>query len=367
MTPNNQLPKRLLSVDILRGLTVAGMILVNNGYGDSFATLQHSKWNGLTLCDLVFPFFLFIVGVSCFLSLSKTNFEPSRNALRRILKRTLTLFLIGIVLNLLHNILKENIPDFEHLRIWGVMQRIALCYLAVSLFAIFVNHRYTVPVVCIILTAYALLLLWGNGYAQDAEVNILAIADRTIFGYDHLYHKSPVDPEGLLGTLPSIAHVLLGFYCGKILKQTPTVEGKIKRLAIAGTVFTVVGLALSIVLPVNKRVWSPSYTLITCGLACLLLVLLMMMIDYYQGEKRLKNNLLTLFRVFGVNALALYVSSEVLAMLFSRFGVNDALYAAIHQVVLPYKWASLLYSLSFVFINYVIGYILYVKKIYIKL
>lgn len=180
--------QRLLSLDILRGLTVAGMILVNNGYGESFEMLQHSRWNGMTPCDLVFPFFLFIMGISCYLSLSKSNFTPSQAVITKIVKRTVLLFLIGLFINWFHNALKGD-PGLDHLRIWAVMQRIALCYLAVSLFALFVRHRYVIPTIALLLIAYTIILLVGNGYAEDASTNILAQADLQLFGYDHLYHR----------------------------------------------------------------------------------------------------------------------------------------------------------------------------------
>ena len=258
--------QRLLSLDVLRGLTVAGMILVNNGYGDSFEMLRHAKWNGMTPCDLVFPFFLFIVGISCYLSLSKNNFTPSAPVLRRVIKRTVLLFAIGLFINWFDNAIEGDLLCFGHLRIWAVMQRIALCYFFVSLFALYANHRYTIPAVIGLLAVYTLLLLLGNGYAEDASVNILAQTDLQLFGNDHLYHKSPVDPEGLLGTISGVAHVLIGFYCGKLIKQKDTIGDKALAVFAVGTVCVIAGYLLTYGLPLNKRIWSPSYVLVTCGL-----------------------------------------------------------------------------------------------------
>ncbi len=360
--------QRLLSLDILRGLTVAGMILVNNGYGESFEMLQHSRWNGMTPCDLVFPFFLFIMGISCYLSLSKSNFTPSQAVITKIVKRTVLLFLIGLFINWFHNALKGD-PGLDHLRIWAVMQRIALCYLAVSLFALFVRHRYVIPTIALLLIAYTIILLVGNGYAEDASTNILAQADLQLFGYDHLYHKSPVDPEGLLGTIPSIAHVLLGFYCGRLIKQSPTVEHKAVNLFVVGAVCVILGYLLTYGLPLNKRIWSPSYVLVTCGLASLLQGLIMFVVDFKHQDNRFALLRAPFFicKVFGMNALALYVCSELLSIIFSHFGINDALYSVLHTAIPPEKWASLAYATAFVAINYAIGYLLYRKKIYIKL
>ena len=353
--------QRLLSLDILRGITVAGMILVNNGWGESYEMLEHSKWNGMTPCDLVFPFFLFIMGISCYLSLVKSEFKPTPQVIRRIIKRTVLLFAIGLFIHWFDNALSGDY-GFAHLRIWAVLQRIALCYCAVSLFAIFCNHRYTLPVAAALLVIYSAILIFGNGYAEDADINILAQADLKLFGYDHIYHKSPVDPEGLLGTISSIAHVMLGFYCGRLIRMKDTINQKVIALFVVGTVIVIGGWLLSYGLPLNKRVWSPSYVLVTCGLASLLQALLMYVIDIQQ-----KKGWITFFHVFGVNALALYVSSELLAILLGNFGVSETVYGWIHAVIPPLKPASLVYALYFVLLNFSIGYVLYRKKIFIKL
>jgi len=362
--------KRLLSLDLLRGLTVAGMILVNNGYGESFDMLRHSRWNGLTPCDLVFPFFLFIMGVSCYLSLSKGGFSATSSVLRKIVKRAALLFLLGLFINWFDHAIEGDVLCFGHLRIWAVLQRIALCYLVVSLFALYVPHRYTIHTVVALLVVYTILIIYSNGYVEDASVNILAQTDLKVFGYDHLYHKSPVDPEGLLGTISSVAHVLLGFFCGRMIKQLPSLRGKVSMLAITGAVLLVGGLLLSLWLPLNKRIWSPSYVLVTCGLASLLLSLMMCWVDLWpqsSGKQAPGSMLQTFFRVFGVNALALYIASELLAILFGHFGISNAIYEGLHSVITPDKLASLAYALTFVAINFLLGLWLYKKRIFIKL
>ena len=354
--------QRLVSLDMLRGITVAGMILVNNGWGESFEMLRHSKWNGMTPCDLVFPFFLFIMGISCYLSLVKSEFKPTPLVIRRIVKRTVLLFAIGLFINWFDHAIEGDLLCFGHLRIWAVMQRIALCYGIVSLFALFCNHKYTLPVMAILLAVYSLILLLGNGYAEDANTNVLARVDLRLFGYEHIYHKSPVDPEGLVGTISSVAHVLLGLYCGMLIRKRETVEQKVIALFVVGAVCVIGGYLLSYGLPLNKRIWSPSYVLMTCGLASLLQALLMYVIDIQK-----KSGWITFFHVFGVNALALYVSSELLAILLKNIEVSEMVYNGIHAVIAPLKWASFAYSVYFVLLNFAIGYVLYRKKIYIKL
>ncbi|MBO4718372.1 MAG: DUF1624 domain-containing protein [Prevotella sp.] len=354
--------QRLLSLDILRGITVAGMILVNNGWGESFEMLCHSEWNGMTPCDLVFPFFLFIMGISCYLSLVKSEFKPTPQVIRRIVKRTVLLFAIGLFINWFDYAIEGDLLCFGHLRIWAVLQRIALCYGIVSLFALFCNHKYTIPVIIGLLVVYAAILMLGNGYVQDASVNVLAQVDLRLFGYDHLYHHTPVDPEGLLGTISSVAHVLLGFYCGRLIRQKQTINEKVIALFVVGTVLVIGGYLLSYGLPLNKCIWSPSYVMVTCGLASLLQAFLMYLIDIQQ-----KKDWTTFFHVFGVNALALYVSSELLAILLGNLGVSEWVFNGLHTMIPPQKWASLAYALYFVLLNFAIGYILFRKKIYIKL
>ena len=337
------------------------MILVNNGWGESFEMLRHAEWNGMTPCDLVFPFFLFIMGISCYLSLVKSEFKPTPQVVRRVVKRTVLLFAIGLFINWFDHAIGGDFLCFGHLRIFAVLQRIALCYGVVSLFALFCNHKYTIPVAIGLLVIYSAILVFGNGYVEDASVNVLAQVDLHLFGYDHLYHWSPVDPEGLLGTISSVAHVLFGFYCGRIIRQKETVSDKVIALFVVGTVLVIGGYLLSYGLPLNKCIWSPSYVMVTCGLASLLLALLM---TVESGQSPLFN---TFFHVFGVNALALYVSSELLAIILGNIGVSELVYNGIHAVIPALKWASLVYALYFVLLNFAIGYVLYRKNIYIKL
>lgn len=365
--------QRLLSLDIFRGIAVAGMILFNNGWGISYEMLLHSRWNGMTPCDLVFPFFLFIMGISSYLSLSKSEFRPTTKVIFRVVRRTVLLFTIGLFIHwFAHALMGEY--GFAHLRISGVLQRIALCYCAVSCFALFCNHRYTLHTAVLLLAIYSVILIFGNGYAKNPHVNILAQVDLQFLGNDHLFHGSAVDPEGLLGTISSIAHVMLGFYCGRLIGQVRPLGDKVIALFVVGTVLVVGGWLLSYGLPLNKHIWSPSFVMVTCGLAALLQALLMWTIDRpaTQKDAEAKNvqcsmQWYTFFRVFGVNALTLYVISELLATLLGKAGVSETIYGWIHSVIVSPKPASLVYALYFVLLNFAIGYVLYRKKIYLKL
>lgn len=374
---------RLKSLDIMRGLTVALMILVNNGGEQNYHILTHSKWNGLTPCDLVFPFFLFMMGMSTYLSLRKTEFKPSLIIYKKIAKRTILLFLIGLSINWFDMICSGNGLDFAHLRIWAVLQRIALCYGIVSLLAIHINQRYFVHIILSIIIVYMGILAFGNGYAYDASVNIIAQADLHFFGYDHLYHKSPVDPEGLLSTLPAIAHTMIGFLCCKYISIAgQNVHSKIKFLKISGLVMLILGFFLSLIgFGINKRIWSPSYVFVTCGFAAWILSLLIQWID--RGEinaegkieanaerktiKTKENPITVLFLSFGMNPLFLYVLSEFLAIVFGTYGIKDDLLGLIRNVISDEYLVSLTYALFFVAIHAAMGIWMYQKKIFIKL
>lgn len=354
--------KRLLSLDVLRGITVAGMILVNNGGGnDIYSPLQHSAWNGLTPCDLVFPFFLFIMGISTYISLNKFNFTFSSQVVLKILKRTLIILCIGWAIEWFHHICNGELFPFAHLRIPGVLQRIALCYCAVSFIALLIKHNLIPALITIILIGYALVLYLGNGYAYD-ETNIIAIIDRWLVGEEHLYRKSVIDPEGLASTLPAIAHTLIGFYCGKLITQTQQVEQKVLKLFLVGFIIMAVGFLIMNALPLNKRIWSPSFVLVTCGLASSLLAALMYFIDIKNKKEWCR-----FFVIFGVNPLFLYVLSEVLSIVFGTFGINTTIYAAINQVITDNYLASAIYAVGYTLLLGAAGYPLWKRKIYIKI
>lgn len=355
--------KRLLSLDILRGITVAGMILVNNGGGPhTFAQLRHCAWNGMTACDLIFPFFLFMVGISTYLSLSKAAFRPSGTLVRKILKRTLLIAAVGWGIHWFAAICSGDFLPFDHLRIPGVLPRIALCYGLVSLMAITLPHKGFPWIAGGLLVVYAGLLDMGNGYRQDTT-NLIAVIDRAILGETHLYHKSPVDPEGLLSTLAAVSHTLIGFCCGRIILTTSDKKDKVLRLFVTGFLLLAVGYLLTDAWPLNKRIWSPTFVLMSCGTGTLLLATLMFIIDV-QGQR---GRWQTFFHVFGVNPLFLYVVSELAAIVLDSLQAKAPIYQALEAVTVNPYLASLAYAVLFVGVMGALGYPLYKKKIYIKL
>ena len=261
--------QRLLALDVLRGITIAGMILVNNpgSWGKIYAPLSHAEWNGLTPTDLVFPFFMFIMGISTYISLKKYNFELNAQAVWKILKRTVVIFAIGLGIAYFSLLCRTHNPlPFDNIRILGVMQRLALSYGVTAIVALVMSHKHIPYLIFVLLAGYFGILFFGNGYEYN-ETNILSVVDRAILGTNHMYKDNGIDPEGLLSTLPAIAHVLIGFCCGKLLMEVKDIHEKIERLFIIGTVLTFAGFLLSYGCPINKKVWSPTFVLTTCGLA----------------------------------------------------------------------------------------------------
>lgn len=354
--------KRLLSLDVLRGITVVGMILVNNAGGKlTYDSLRHSAWNGLTICDLVFPFFLFIMGISTYIALNKFHFQASSSVVRKILKRTLIILCIGWAIHWFGFICEGDFFPFAHLRLTGVLPRIALCYCVVSFVALYVNHKYIGWIAGILLVGYTGLLWAGDGYLLG-DTNLLAVIDRNLLGVEHLYHKSPVDPEGLTSTLSAIAHTLIGFCCGKLILQKKPLEQKTLSLFVVGFVLMACGFCLAEALPLNKRIWSPTFVLVTCGLAAMLQAVLIYFIDMKE-----KKGWCRFFEIFGVNSLFLYVLSEVAAIVVGATGIKPVIYEGIHSFITDPYLASAAYAIAFTLIMGACGYPLYKKKIYIKI
>lgn len=365
--------KRLLALDVMRGITIAGMILVNNpgSWEHTYAPLKHAQWNGLTPTDLVFPFFMFIMGISTYISLRKYDFAFSVPAALKIIKRTIIIFLIGIAINWFALVCYTGDPlPFAHIRILGVMQRLALCYGATALIALVIKHKYIPYLIAVLLIGYFIMLITSNGYAYN-ETNILSIVDRALLGDAHMYMDNHIDPEGLLSTIPSIAHVLIGFCVGKLLMEVKDIREKLERLLLIGTILTFAGFLLSYGCPINKKIWSPTFVLVTCGLGSSLLALLVWIIDI-KGYQKWSH----FFESFGVNPIFIYVASDVLAILLSivkvtyqgeSISLHQAFYQQMLQPLFGNEGGSFMYAILFVLLNWAIGYILYKKKIYIKI
>lgn len=389
---NNPPSKRLLSLDILRGITIAGMIMVNNpgSWGHIYAPLEHAEWIGLTPTDLVFPFFMFIMGISTYMSLRKFDFKLSGPVAWKIIRRTIVIFAIGLAIAWFgltmrnyHQLGEESLPwlerlgrsmwNFDHLRILGVMPRLAICYGVAAFVSLLVKHKYIPHIVIVTLLAYFVVLVTGRGF-EFSEDNIISVVDRAVLGTNHMYHDSGLafDPEGLLSTIPSICHVLIGVFCGGLIMRTKDNAVRMQNLFIAGTILTFAGLLLEYGCPISKKIWSPTFALTTCGLAASALALLIWIIDI-KGYKRWSR----FFEAFGINPLFMYVLGGVLSILLGNIYVTYGGTAMTLKGVIYNEWlvplfgdetfASLIFALLFIGVNWLVGYVLYKKKIYIKI
>lgn len=387
-TLSTQQSSRLLSLDILRGITIAGMILVNNpgSWSYAYAPLRHAHWHGLTPTDLVFPFFMFIMGVSTFMSLRKFNFEPTRSAVLKVVRRTILIFIIGLALGWFGLLcrglssgetLLEASSHFGTIRILGVLQRLALAYGFAALIALFMRGKKIIKPIIILLVVYQALLMLGNGFDMS-EQNIISVVDRAVLGVDHMYKDRTLegeliafDPEGLLSTIPSIAHVLIGFLFGGLIVSNKDNHKRVEKLLIWGTVLAFTGLLLHYGSPINKKIWSPTFVLTTTGFAAQLLGLLIWIIDINKKKKWSG-----FFHAFGVNPLIIFVFAGVLANIISNInfswkGEMISLKTFMYNVGIQ-PWAgdyfgSLIFAIIFVTICWLFGYILYKRNIYIKI
>lgn len=371
---------RLLSLDAFRGLTVAAMILVNNPgtWASIYAPLKHAAWHGWTPTDLIFPFFLFIVGVAITFALGRrASVEGAKRELYlKILKRALIIFALGLVL--------AGFPffDLSTIRIPGVLQRIAVCYLAASLVFLWTDWRAQAAITLALLLIYWLLMTlvdvpgYGAGLLDSKEGNLAAYVDRAILGERHIWKQAKVyDPEGILSALPAIATTLTGVLAGHWLRSNRSSTMKTRGMIIIGACGCAVGLAWGLLFPINKPLWTSSYVVFTSGAALIVFAICYWLIDV-KGYKRWS----TPFVIFGVNALAAFFMTGIVARAMTlkewwnlpradgSMGANLQTY--IYQNLFA-SWAaplnaSLLYAFSFVLVWLAILSVLYKRKIFIK-
>ncbi|MEG1544880.1 MAG: DUF5009 domain-containing protein, partial [Tannerellaceae bacterium] len=287
----------------------------------------------------------------------------------KIVKRTVLIFLVGLAINLVSHICYNGFTNFQEVRILGVMQRLALAYGTGSLVGLAINQKYLLHVAGGILLFYWALL--GLTNSMDlSESNLIAVIDRAVFGSSRMYHdyladgtRIAFDPEGLLSCLGSTAHVLLGYYAGKvILDCKKNNELIIRKLFIFGTIILFAGLLFSYGCPINKKLWSSTFVLTACGFASLFLALLIWIIDI-NGKRRWS----LFFESFGINPLYLYVQADVLAIALGLFGVQAYVCTNLFTPLFGDYGGSLAWAICFVLLNWIPGYWLYKKKIYIKL
>lgn len=382
--------KRLLSLDVVRGITIAFMIMVNNNGGaGSWHFMNHAHWNGLTPTDLVFPTFVFVVGISVVFAFES---RLARGATKASLawhtaQRALVLFLLGVVVN--------SFPFFklEHMRFYGVLQRIAVCYLVVGLFYLW-DQRVWTKVAALVgaLVGYWVLVRWvpipGVGMPgrdvpfMDITQNLVSWVDRHVFPY-HLYLEPPLhnvrDPEGLLSDLPAIGTALLGVLTGLWLRSRRAISQKTVGLGVAAVVCLALGYLWSLEFPLNKNMWTSSFVLVAGGYS-----LCLMTLAYWAVEQKgWRKGWTWVWLVFGSNAITAYMFSELAADALWTVRLNKlgSIVVTSNEHMEPWLptffhhtfahipdpgWAAFAYSVSFTAMCFIPVWILYRKKIFLK-
>jgi predicted acyltransferase len=372
----NQSRGRLTSLDAFRGATIAGMILVNNpgSWSHVYAPLLHADWHGWTPTDLIFPFFLFIVGVAMPISFGKrlARGDSKRQLARHVVRRSLILFGLGLFMALF-----PTFSDWGTLRIPGVLQRIGVVYLIAATLYLTLGARRRWGALAILLLGYwALMTLvpvpgFGAG-DLSADGNLGAYLDRLILGQQHLYRGDMWDPEGLLSTTPAVGTALLGIFTGEWLRSGRGEYAKVKGLLAAALLAVVLGTLWGLLFPINKKIWTSSYVVFSAGMAGLLLGTFYWMIEL-RGWKRWSRP----FVIYGMNAIAVFVASGLLTKTLVRVrvpaaaGETTSLYSWIYTNLFA-SWAgplhgSFAFALSYVGFWLFLMWLLYRRGIFIKI
>jgi len=367
--------QRLISLDVFRGMTVAFMILVNNpgSWAHIYAPLRHAAWHGWTPTDLVFPFFLFAVGVAVSLSFasSRARGQTTKKLVRKVVMRTFIIFALGLALNAF------PYQNLANVRFWGVLQRIAVCYLVVGItVAMIPRNGGRLVVFLLLIGTYEFLMRWP--LVPEWGQGSFAVADNFARWFDlqwpgpsrlapHL--QPPFEPEGLVSTLTAAAGCLLGFFAGELLGQSKKLGARLQRLALAGLALAVLGQLWAFVEPINKQLWTLSYMLLMTGLAAIALAGCGWLIDI-RGWVRGFGPLV----VFGSNALLAFVGTGFVARIIvhikwpgSPLSLKYMIYREGLQPPLGALNGSLVFALGTVFIWWFILWLLYKRRIFIKI
>ncbi|MDD5543621.1 MAG: DUF5009 domain-containing protein [Acidobacteriia bacterium] len=369
---NPQAPDRLVSLDAFRGLTIAFMILVNNPgtWNAVYRPLEHAPWNGWTLTDLVFPFFLFIVGVSMTMSFARRQERgDGRGSLfLQVVKRTVIIFVLGLVLN--------GFPyyHFSTLRIPGVLQRIAVCYFIAAVIYLTCKLRGQILVTLAFLIGYWILMKtvnvpgFGHGILTP-EGNLAAYLDNKYL-HGHIYRPT-WDPEGMLSTLPAVTTTLFGIFAGQWMRHTKSIASRLWGLILSGTIGIILGQIMNVWFPINKNLWTSSYAVFTAGAALLLFAICYWVIDV-RGFKSWSIPL----RIYGTNAIAAYVLSSLMGTASVTWRISQGGRFWTYKGFLFSKFyapwanpfnASMLWGLSYVILWMGILWMLYRRRIFIKI
>ncbi len=371
---------RFLSLDVFRGLTVCFMIVVNTpGSGATpFAPLLHATWHGFTPTDLVFPSFLFAVGNAMSFAMKKYSALGTGAVLAKIAKRTALIFLLGYLMYWFPFFRLDeagNVTGFpiSETRIWGVLQRIGVCYGLASLLVHFFSTRTVIWLSIGLLVGYWLILLgWGDpNDPLSLAGNAVLRLDRFLVGDAHLYHGEGVafDPEGLLSTLPAIVNVIIGYYAGQYVQRAGKNYESIAKLLLGGAALIFLALCWNMVFPINKKLWTSSFVLVTTGLDLVILASLVYVIEIRNWKRA---NWPQFFVIPGKNPLFIYLLSElvviILYMIPAGGGQSAFGWIGIHvfQGLVPGAFGSLLFAIAFMLFCWSVGWLLDRRGIYVR-
>lgn len=360
---------RLVSLDVFRGATIALMVLVNTagGFRGAYAPLEHAEWNGWTPTDVVFPSFVWIVGLSLTLSSRKRILAgASRTSLiPAILRRALILYLLGVFLYLFPHF------HFETARILGVLQRIAICYAAASLVYLYTGIRGQIAAIFGLLATYTLLMLYvpvpGYGAGRlDVEGNLAHYVDQVVLGAHNYAHTKTWDPEGIVSTLPAIASALLGVVGAHLLRLKRTLSERTTWMFLIGNTLIVLALMFTPIMPINKKLWTTSFTLFMAGLDFVIFAGLLWIVD---GQK--VRRWATPLAILGMNSIFVYMLSEIGETLTNTVHIGDVslrdwAYQNFFASWLHPANAGLLYSLSYVALMFVAAWIMYRRGVFVR-
>lgn len=366
--------QRFKALDVFRGMTICFMIIVNTtgDWGQTFSLLLHAPWHGFTPTDLVFPSFLFAVGNALAFVKNRWAEKALKEVIGKILRRTFLIFILGFILYWFPFV--EWTADgslvaapLSETRIWGVLQRIAVCYFAAALMVFFFNNRQLVIASVVMLLAYW-WMMWAFG-DYTLENNFPRIVDLYLFGPNHLYGGEgiPFDPEGLLSTLPAIVNVIGGYLVGVYLIEGQTINyEKLAKILLMGCALMTIAYFWHFLFPINKKIWTSSYVLLTVGLAMVILAFIIYSIDFVKNPPNYY-----FFEVFGKNPLIIYLFSGYLAVIlyFIKVDGKQSLYNYIY--VNGFKWigpyyGAFAFAFTFMMVCWLLGWWMDKRKIYIR-
>lgn len=367
---------RFLSLDVFRGMTICFMIVVNNpGRDVAFWPLNHAAWHGFTPTDLVFPSFLFAVGNA--MSFTMKRYQQLGNAvvLSKIFKRTILIFLLGYLMYWFPffevNQGHWSLMPISNTRIMGVLQRIALCYCLASLMIHFLSTRAVYILSGVFLVGYWVVLLIFGNHADPLSMtdNAGSYLDMWLFGDAHLYHGEHIafEPEGILSTIPAIVNVIIGYYAGRFIQQKGKGYDTIAKLLLTGCLFIFIAICWNAVFPINKKLWTSSFVLITTGTDLVIISFLLYVLEINNWNW---GNWARFFTIPGKNPLFIYILSEILLIILSWIVIDSkslpVWWRSFFLGIAPGRVGSLLFAISFMLLCWLVGYVLDKRKIYIR-